>query len=331
MDKEILLITGGTGSFGNAMLDYMLEHGSYDEIRIFSRDEKKQHEMRLKYPNKRVTFYIGDVRNPESLYRPMIGVTDVFHAAAMKQVPICEDSPWEAIQTNVMGTRNVLETAINCGVPSVVVLSTDKAVEPVNTMGMTKALVEKIALDYAKYVEGAGLDTKICITRYGNVIGSRGSVLPIFYDRLSRRQPLIITDPKMTRFMMGLSEAIALVYYAMVSGDPGSIYVKKAPAATVEDMAGAVQDILRATGSGIMITGPRPGEKIHETLISLEEMYRARDRGEYIQIYPVGSYFVDDVVPLRAYTSENTDRLDRAGTIELLREHEEWRQDGRNT
>ena len=321
--KDVLLITGGTGSFGHAMLDYVLEHDHYDEIRIFSRDEKKQYEMRQEYPDTRIRFYIGDVRDSDSIHRAMIGVTHLFHAAAMKQVPVCEDNPLEAIQTNVIGTKNVLEAALHSNVESVVVLSTDKAVEPVNTMGITKALVERTALFYAKQAGLWGAPTKICITRYGNVIGSRGSVLPLFYRVAKLGHPLPVTDPSMTRFMMGLSEATALVQYALHQGEPGRIYIKKAPGATVGAMGNAVLSFVNRLPCEFVTRGVRPGEKLHETLVSAEEMGRARDLGEYIKVYPVGSYRASGVP--KAYTSDNTNRLDVQGVVDLLNIHQEWK------
>lgn len=282
--ESVFLITGGTGSFGNAMAERLLSLDA-KEIRIFSRDEKKQEEMRLKFGDSRFRFFIGDVRDRDSLSVAMKGVDFVFQAAALKQVPACEFFPWEATQTNVLGTKNVLEVAIESGVGKVVCLSTDKAVYPVNAMGITKALMEKVAI--AKSLESKEQGgTVICVTRYGNVMASRGSVIPNFAERIRKGQPLTVTNPNMTRFMMTLEDAVELVLFAFENADYGDIYVQKSPAAKVGDLAYALIDFLRGENVEIQTIGERHGEKLHESLLSGEEVLRTSDEGRYFKVSP---------------------------------------------
>lgn len=310
--SEVLLITGGTGSFGNAVLERMLD-SDVDEIRIFSRDEKKQDDMRHKYVSDKLRFYIGSVRDYNSIASAMRGVTQVFCAAALKQVPSCEFYPLEAVRTNVQGADNTIRAAIQCGVKNVVVLSTDKAVYPVNAMGMSKALMEKVAIAASRDQS----ETTICVTRYGNVMASRGSVIPLFVEQILKGIPLTITDPQMTRFMMSLSDAVDLVYHAFSNGGGGDTFVQKAPAATIETLAVALQEILESDAQ-IREIGTRHGEKKHETLLSREEFLRAEDQGQYFRV-PADSrdlnynqYFTSgrtDLAAVQDYTSENTKRL----------------------
>ena len=311
-----ILITGGTGSFGTAMLTNLLKDDSIEEVRIFSRDEKKQDDMRTKFKDKRVRYFIGDVRVMPSIERAMQGVDAVFHASAMKQVPSCEEFPIEAMNTNIMGSANVLSLAMGFHIPKVVVLSTDKAVMPVNTMGMTKALMEKIALDTALRIEETG--TNVCVTRYGNVMGSRGSVIPRFAEQIDNGKDVTITDSKMTRFMMNLSEAVELVKFALYHGENGTTYVMKSPASTVKDIFLAISTMKGYTNYPFVEEGPRAGEKTHETLVSSEEMTRSFDCGLYYAVPPLDSCHY--TVPRPAYTSDTTKRLTLEETISIIRE-----------
>ncbi|MCE6342311.1 polysaccharide biosynthesis protein, partial [Acinetobacter baumannii] len=278
---KVLLITGGTGSFGNAVLKRFLET-DIKEIRIFSRDEKKQDDMRKKYHSAKLKFYIGDVRDYNSILNATRGVDYIYHAAALKQVPSCEFHPMEAVKTNVLGTENVLEAAIQNHVKRVVCLSTDKAVYPINAMGISKAMMEKVMVAKSRNLEG--LDTVICGTRYGNVMASRGSVIPLFVDQIRQGKPLTITDPNMTRFMMTLEDAVDLVLYAFEHGENGDIFVQKAPAATIAVLAEALKQLLNVEDHPISIMGTRHGEKAFEALLSREEMVHAFDQGDYFPV-----------------------------------------------
>jgi len=313
-DDKTLLITGGTGSFGNAVLKRFL-NSSLKEIRIFSRDEKKQDDMRRLYKNDKIKFIIGDVRNRDSIGEAMEGVDLVFHAAALKQVPSCEFYPMEAVRTNVIGTDNVLTVAIRAGVKNVVVLSTDKAAYPINAMGMSKALMEKVAV--AKSRVAAERGTVICVTRYGNVMASRGSVIPLFVEQMRQSRPLTVTDPNMTRFMMSLDDAVNLVVYAFQNGEPGDLFVQKAPAATIECLAQAVKRVF-ASDVPTNVIGTRHGEKLHETLLTREERLRAIDIPGYFRVpadnrdLNYGLYFSQgegSLQPIEDYNSGNTHRL----------------------
>jgi len=283
--KETLLITGGTGSFGNAVLGRFLKT-SLKEIRIFSRDEKKQDDMRKRYPNDRLKFYLGDVRDTHSVEQVMRGVDFVFHAAALKQVPSCEFHPMQAVRTNVLGTENVLEAAVRNRVKRVVCLSTDKAVYPINAMGISKAMMEKVMIAASRNLEGTG--TVICGTRYGNVMASRGSVIPLFVEQVLDGKPITLTDPSMTRFMMTLEDSVDLLLHAFIHGQNGDIFVQKAPAATVETLARAILAIMGKGGHPIRVIGTRHGEKLHEALLSKEERARAEDMGRYYRVAPDG-------------------------------------------
>lgn len=325
--SKCLLITGGTGSFGNAVLKRAL-HTDIAEIRIFSRDEKKQDDLRKRYDNPKLRFYIGDVRDRGSLQQAMRGVDYVFHAAALKQVPSCEFHPMQAVLTNVLGTENVLSAAIDAGVKRVVCLSTDKAVYPINAMGISKAMMEKVMVATSRNLEGT--PTVICGTRYGNVMASRGSVIPLFVDQMLAGQPITITDPAMTRFMMTLDDAVDLVLYAFEHGQNGDIFVQKAPAATVETLARALGELLKMPDHPIRVIGSRHGEKLYEALLSKEEMAHAEDRGDYYRVPPDGrdlnySKYVDQgeakltqALHAEEYHSHNTQRLDIAGMKRLL-------------
>ena len=310
--NKTLLITGGTGSFGNAVLDRFL-NTDIAQIRIFSRDEKKQHDMRKKYNNDKLKFYIGDVRDKRSVDYAMGGVDYVFHAAALKQVPSCEFYPMEAVKTNVMGTENVLDSAIEAGVKKVICLSTDKAVYPINAMGISKAMMEKVMAAKARNAE----KTVICATRYGNVMASRGSVIPLFANQIRSGHPITVTDPHMTRFLMSLDEAVELVLYAFKNAKPGDIFVQKAPACTVEVLAMAVRELFEAQ-TDIKIIGTRHGEKLYETLLTREEMAVAQDLPGYFRIVPDNrdlnyeKYFSEgEELPTEGadYNSHNTERL----------------------
>ena len=320
--QKTLLITGGTGSFGNAVLRRFLD-SDLREIRIFSRDEKKQDDMRKKYNNPKLKFYIGDVRDYQSVLNVVRGVDFIYHAAALKQVPSCEFHPLEAVKTNVLGTENVLEAAITCGVKRVVVLSTDKAVYPINAMGISKAMMEKVAVAKSRNSNG----TVINVTRYGNVMCSRGSVIPLFTLQIRAGQPITITDPAMTRFMMTLDDAVDLVLYAFENGKPGEIFVQKAPAATIETLAYALTDLLGKPQHEVRVIGTRHGEKLYEALLSREEMVAAEDLGGYYRVPPdlrdlnYGKFVEQGEVKISEatdYNSHNTTRLDVSGMQALL-------------
>jgi len=318
-----LLITGGTGSFGNAVLKRFIA-SDIKEIRIFSRDEKKQDDMRHQYNSSKVKYYIGDVRDKRSLDYAMQGVDYVFHAAALKQVPSCEFFPMEAVRTNVIGTENVIDSAVEHGVKRLINLSTDKAVYPINAMGISKAMAEKVTISKARATKEGG--TIICSTRYGNVMASRGSVIPLFIDQIKAGNSITITDPTMTRFMMTLDDAVDLVLYAFEHGRPGDIFVQKAPACTIETLAKAMIELYKAK-SEIKIIGTRHGEKVYETLVNREEMVRAEDVGNYFRISADSRdlnyerYFTEGesaVSKMEDYTSHNTTILDVKGIKELL-------------
>jgi UDP-N-acetylglucosamine 4,6-dehydratase len=319
-----LIITGGTGSFGNAVLTRFL-HTDIAEIRIFSRDEKKQDDMRKRYSNPKLKFYIGDVRDQRSLMQAFRGVDYCFHAAALKQVPSCEFYPMEAVRTNVMGTENVLEAAIANGLQRVVCLSTDKAVYPINAMGISKAMMEKVMVAASRNLEQS--KTVICGTRYGNVMASRGSVIPLFVDQVLTGKPISITDPAMTRFMMTLGDAVDLVLYAFEHGSNGDIFVQKAPAATIEVLAKALTQLMNKPDHEIRIIGTRHGEKLYEALLSREERVAAQDLGGYFRIPPdlrdlnYGKFVEQGEVKISEavdYNSHNTTRLDVEGMKALL-------------
>ncbi len=319
---KTLLITGGTGSFGNAVLRRFLD-SDVGEIRILSRDEKKQDDMRKRYDNPKIKFYIGDVRDYQSVLNAVRGADFIFHAAALKQVPSCEFHPLEAVKTNVLGTENVLEAAISTGVQRVICLSTDKAVYPINAMGISKAMMEKVAVAKSRSAN----HTVICATRYGNVMASRGSVIPLFVDQIRAGKEITITDPNMTRFMMTLDDAVDLVLYAFEHGNPGDIFVQKAPAATIETLAYALIDLLKQPEHKVYEIGTRHGEKLFEVLLSREEMAAASDLGDYFRVPPdlrdlnygkfveEGERKISEAVD---YNSHNTTRLDKAGMQELL-------------
>ena len=326
LDK-VLMLTGGTGSFGNAVLKRFLDT-DISEIRIFSRDEKKQDDMRKRYNSDKLKFYIGDVRDARSVQQAMRGVDYVFHAAALKQVPSCEFHPMQAVRTNVLGTENVLEAAIAEGVKRVVCLSTDKAVYPINAMGISKAMMEKVMVAASRNLENTG--TVICGTRYGNVMASRGSVIPLFVDQVFAGKPITITDPAMTRFMMTLADAVDLVLYAFEHGNNGDIFVQKAPAATVEVLTQAILALMKKPDHEVRTIGTRHGEKLYEALLSREEMACAEDRGDYFRVPPDGrdlnyAKFVDQGEARLTesshgdeYNSHNTTRLDVDGMKALL-------------
>jgi len=324
-----LMITGGTGSFGNTVLKHFLET-DIGQIRIFSRDEKKQddmrHELQVKHPEfaGKVKFYIGDVRDPQSIRDAMPGVDYVFHAAALKQVPSCEFFPMEAVRTNVIGTDNMLHAAIEAGVKRVVCLSTDKAAYPINAMGMSKAMMEKVIYANARVAADRG-DTVICCTRYGNVMCSRGSVIPLFIDQIQAGNPVTITDPEMTRFLMNLDEAVDLVKFAFENANPGDLFIQKADASTIGDLAKAVQKLFGNTGTNII--GTRHGEKLYETLMTREERLRSQDMGKYYRVAADGRDLNYDKFVVKgqvhtmadeAYTSHNTNRLDVDGTVQKI-------------
>lgn len=322
-ENKTLLITGGTGSFGNAVLKRFL-NTDIGEIRIFSRDEKKQDDMRKELNNSKVKFYIGDVRDYNSITYAMNGVDYVFHAAALKQVPSCEFFPLEAVKTNVLGTENVLNAAIAAGVKKVICLSTDKAAYPINAMGMSKAMMEKVAIAKSRTVSPD--KTTICATRYGNVMCSRGSVIPLFMQQIKNNQPLTVTDPDMTRFLMSLDDAVNLVLYAFEHGKQGDLFVQKSPASTIGDLATAVKDLFNVENK-IKIIGTRHGEKLYETLLTREEMIHSEDLGNYYRV-PVDNrdlnynkYFTDGKPELSTeweYNSHNTQRLTVPEIKELL-------------
>lgn len=322
VDKTIL-ITGGTGTFGNAVLNRFLETG-VREIRIFSRDEKKQDEMRNALKNPKVSFYLGNVRDFDSIVAAMINVDLVFHAAALKQVPSCEFFPLEAVRTNSLGAENTMNAALACGVKNMIVLSTDKAVYPINAMGMSKAIMEKMMVAKARAYGDRG--TIFCGTRYGNVMGSRGSVIPFFIHQILTGVPITVTDPNMTRFMMSIDDAVDLVVYAFHNGKPGDIFVQKAPAATIETLANALKRLFSAKND-IRIIGTRHGEKLYETLLTREEMANAVDMGDYYRIpsdirdLNYSCYFTEGETRISReddYNSHNTRRLNENSLIELL-------------
>jgi UDP-glucose 4-epimerase len=312
--NKTLLITGGTGSFGNAVLRRFLDTG-VREIRVFSRDEKKQEDMRLELKSDKVKFYIGDVRIYDSINQAMRGVDYVFHAAALKQVPSCEFYPMEAVRTNILGAENVLNAAVANEVQRVIVLSTDKAVYPINAMGLSKAMMEKLMVAKSRMIDESA--TKLCGTRYGNVMASRGSVIPLFVKQIKERMPLTVTDPNMTRFLMSLDDAVDLVVYAYNHARQGDIFVQKAPACTILDLAIALKELF-AVANEIRVIGTRHGEKLYETLLTREELGKAQDLGGYYRIVPddrdlnYGKYFTEGqekVSHLEDYNSHNTQRL----------------------
>jgi UDP-N-acetylglucosamine 4,6-dehydratase len=320
--NKTLLVTGGTGSFGNAVLRRFLQ-SDLKEIRIFSRDEKKQDDMRKRYDSPKLKFYIGDVRDYQSVLGALRGVDYVYHAAALKQVPSCEFHPLEAVKTNILGTENVLEAAITSGVKRVVCLSTDKAVYPINAMGISKAMMEKVMVAKSRGSES----TVICGTRYGNVMASRGSVIPLFLEQIRAGMPITITDPSMTRFMMTLDDAVDLVVYAFEHGSPGDIFVQKAPAATIETVAKALTQLAGVPYHEIRVIGTRHGEKLYEALLSREERVSAEDRGTYYRVPPdlrdlnYGKFVEQGETRISVaddYNSHNTNRLDVEGMKKLL-------------
>ena len=320
---KVLMITGGTGSFGNAVLNRFLYTEHFKEIRIFSRDEKKQDDMRNQLKNDKLKFYIGDVRDYNSVERAMRGVDYVFHAAALKQVPSCEFFPLEATKTNVFGTQNVIDAAGANKVKKVICLSTDKAAYPINAMGISKALMEKVAIAASRNLT----DTTVCLTRYGNVMASRGSVIPLFLKQIKNGETLTITDPNMTRFLMSLDEAVELVLFAFENGNPGDLFVNKAPAATIGDLAQALKELSNANNE-IKIIGTRHGEKLYETLCTREEMIKAEDMGDFFRIpsdnrdLNYAQYFSEgkDIQPeVEDYNSHNTKREDVEGVKVLLK------------
>ena len=315
-ETHTLLITGGTGSFGNAVLERFLSNEFFKEIRIFSRDEKKQDDMRHSIQNPNVKFYIGDVRDKRSVDGAMVGVNYVFHAAALKQVPSCEFFPMQAVRTNVIGTENVLDSAIEHGVKNVVVLSTDKAAYPINAMGISKAMMEKVAISKGRALGKEG-NTTICCTRYGNVMASRGSVIPLWIEQIKQGKPITITDPNMTRFMMTLEDAVDLVLYAFENGENGDLFVQKAPAATLDVLASALKELYKSDVE-VKTIGTRHGEKLYETLVTREEMAKHIDMGNYFRIpsdnrdLNYDKYFVEgqeEMSLIEDYHSHNTNRL----------------------
>jgi UDP-N-acetylglucosamine 4,6-dehydratase len=321
--NKCLLITGGTGSFGNAVLRRFL-NTDISEIRIFSRDEKKQDDMRQFYQNSKIKYFIGDVRHPQSIDNAIQGVDYVFHAAALKQVPSCEFFPVEAVRTNVLGCENVLNSAYHYQVKKVIVLSTDKAVYPINAMGLSKALSEKVMVAKSRNLNGT--DTVFCGTRYGNVMASRGSVIPLFISQIKNKLPITVTDPDMTRFMMTLDEAVELVLFAFNNGENGDIFVQKSPASTIGDLAHALKELYKSH-SEIKTIGTRHGEKLYETLVNREEMAKVIDEGNYFRIpadtrdLNYNKFFTDGeyrVTMTEEYTSHNTDRLNIEETKEIL-------------
>ncbi|PKO98513.1 MAG: UDP-glucose 4-epimerase [Bacteroidetes bacterium HGW-Bacteroidetes-8] len=325
MGKNILLITGGTGSFGNAVLRRFIDNNQFKEIRIFSRDEKKQDDMRHELQNPKVKFYIGDVRDKRSVDGAMVGVDYVFHAAALKQVPSCEFFPMQAVKTNVIGTENVLDSAIEHGVKNVVVLSTDKAAYPINAMGISKAMMEKVAIAKGRQL-GSDSKTTICCTRYGNVMASRGSVIPLWIEQIKSNGFITVTDPNMTRFMMTLDDAVDLVLYAFEHGKNGDLFVQKAPAATLTTLAESLNQLYNKT-TEIRVIGTRHGEKLYETLVTREEMVKSIDMGDYFRIpadnrdLNYDKFFIEgqeELSSLEDYHSHNTKRLDVEEMKKLL-------------
>lgn len=320
--NKTLLITGGTGSFGSAVLQRFLNSDHFSEIRIFSRDEKKQDDMRNYYKNDKIKYYIGDVRDYDSIESSMYGVDYVFHAAALKQVPSCEFFPMQAFKTNVEGTQNVIKAAVKHKIKKVICLSTDKAAYPINAMGISKAMMEKVAIAESRNLT----ETIICLTRYGNVMASRGSVIPLFLSQIEKEEPLTITDPQMTRFLMSLDEAVELVLFAFENAKPGDIFVNKAPASTIGDLAKAILE-LKNKSNPIKIIGTRHGEKLYETLCTREEMVKAEDMGDFFRIpadnrnlnydqyFSEGKEIQSDIAD---YNSDNTKRVDVEGVKKLL-------------
>lgn len=322
IENKTLLITGGTGSFGNAVLQRFLYTDHFSEIRIFSRDEKKQDDMRNQLKSPKLKFYIGDVRDFNSVELATRGVDYIFHAAALKQVPSCEFFPMQAVKTNVEGTQNVIRAAASNGVKKVICLSTDKAAYPINAMGISKAMMEKVAIAEARNLS----DTTVCLTRYGNVMASRGSVIPLFINQIKSGLPLTITDPSMTRFLMSLHDAVDLVLFAFEHGNSGDLFVNKAPAATIGDLAQAVKELAKADNE-IKIIGTRHGEKLYETLCTREEMDKAEDMGDFYRIpadnrdLNYAMYFFEgeqDIATVEDYHSHNTERLDVEGVKKLI-------------
>jgi len=322
--NKILLITGGTGSFGNAVLNRFLHTDHFSEIRIFSRDEKKQNDMRTRLNDPKLRFYIGDVRDYSSVERAMRGVDYVFHAAALKQVPSCEFFPLEATKTNVFGTQNVIDAADANRVQKVICLSTDKAAYPINAMGISKALMEKVAIAASRNCE----HTTVCLTRYGNVMASRGSVIPLFINQIKNKEPITITDPNMTRFLMSLEEAVELVLFAFENGNTGDLFVNKAPAGTIGDLAQALKELFNVTNP-VKIIGTRHGEKLYETLCTREEMTKAKDMGEFYRIpadnrdLNYSRYFSEgeeDLSKVEDYHSHNTEQFNVEGMKTMLKE-----------
>ena len=322
--KKTLLITGGTGSFGHAVLNRFLQTDHFSEIRIFSRDEKKQDDMRNQLKSDKLKFYIGDVRDYASIERAMRGVDYVFHAAALKQVPSCEFFPMEAVKTNVMGTQNAIDAAVANKISKIICLSTDKAAYPINAMGISKAMMEKVAVAASRTI--ANNDTTVCLTRYGNVMASRGSVIPLFLNQIKTGQTLTITDPNMTRFLMSLDEAVELVLFAFEHGNQGDLFVNKAPAGTIGDLAQALKELSNATNE-IKVIGTRHGEKLYETLCTREEMIKAEDMGEFYRIpadnrdLNYAQYFSEgeqDISKIEDYHSHKTEQLGVEGMKKLL-------------
>lgn len=321
--KNKLLITGGTGSFGKAVLNRYLSDDTFSEIRIFSRDEKKQDDLRKLLNSPKAKFYIGDVRDKDSIEHAMKGVDYVFHAAALKQVPSCEFFPMEAVKTNIMGTENVLKAAQQYDVSKVITLSTDKAAYPVNAMGMSKAMMEKVMVATSRNIDAE--KQMFCGTRYGNVMASRGSVIPLFVDQIKNNQPLTVTDPNMTRFMMTLEDAVDLVLFAFDNGKPGDIFVQKSPAATLEVLIQALKELYN-TNTDVKVIGTRHGEKLYETLVNREDMVKAQDMGDYYRIpadnrdLNYDQYYSEGFISndIEEYHSHNTERLDVEGMKQLL-------------
>jgi UDP-N-acetylglucosamine 4,6-dehydratase/5-epimerase len=322
-DNKVLMITGGTGSFGHTVLKRFL-NTNVKEIRIFSRDEKKQEDMRIELANDKVKFYIGDVRDFDSISQAMVGVDYIFHAAALKQVPSCEFYPMEAVKTNILGTENVLNAAIVNGVKRVVFLSTDKAVYPINAMGISKAMAEKIVVAKSRSIPETG--PVVCCTRYGNVMASRGSVIPLFVNQMTTNEPLTVTDPNMTRFLMSLEDSVDLVLHAFEHAEQGDIFVQKAPASTLTDLIQALKELF-SSNSPVKVIGTRHGEKLYESLIAREEMAKAEDMGRYYRIpsdnrdLNYKKYFVEGethISEVDDYTSHNTERLDVEQVKSLL-------------
>lgn len=320
--NKVLLITGGTGSFGNAVLNRFILTDHFREIRIFSRDEKKQDDMRIELKNEKLKFYLGDVRDYQSIEVAMRGVDYVFHAAALKQVPSCEFFPMQAVQTNVIGTQNVINAAAKNEVTKVICLSTDKAAYPINAMGISKAMMEKVATAAARNLN----KTTVCLTRYGNVMASRGSVIPLFIKQIRNNEPITVTDPEMTRFLMSLEDAVELVLFAFENGNSGDLFVNKAPAATIGDLAKAIREMLNSENE-IKEIGTRHGEKLYETLCTREEMLKAEDMGDFYRIpadnrdLNYNKYFSEGeghISGVEDYNSHNTTRLDIVGVKNLI-------------